>query len=100
MTAMFEKALETYDYVVLDSSPILPVVDAIVLARYAQGVVLVVDARNSRRRDVRHAVQTLRASDAPLLGFVYNRSKVSVNGYGYAQIVAPDRSDDPVELVP
>ncbi len=100
MTAMFERAHETYDYVVLDSSPILPVVDAIVLARYAQGVVIVVDARRSRRRDVRGAVQTLRASDAPLLGFVFNSSKTNVKGYGYTQILDAGRSSEAVELVP
>jgi succinoglycan biosynthesis transport protein ExoP len=99
MTEMFKRAHETYDYAVLDSSPILPVVDAIVLARYAQGVVLVVDVR-SRRRDVRRAVQTLRSSDAPLLGFVYNRSKANVRGYGYSQILEADRSTEAVELVP
>jgi succinoglycan biosynthesis transport protein ExoP len=99
MTEMFKRAHEAYDYVVLDSSPILPVVDAVVLARYAQGVVLVVDVR-SRRRDVRRAVQTLRSSDAPLLGFVYNRSKTNVQGYGYSQILEADRSTEAVELVP
>lgn len=99
MRGVFDKAREVYDYVVLDSSPILPVVDAIVLARYAQGVVLVVDARHSRRREVRQAVKTLKTADAPLLGFVYNRSKATVGAYGYSQVVAGDQPADAAELV-
>ncbi len=74
---------ESYAYVVLDSSPVLPVVDAVVLARYSQGVVLVVDAHRSRRRDVRRAMQTLRATEAPMLGFVFNRTASANASYGY-----------------
>ncbi len=77
MRDAMETLSDSYGYVVLDSSPVLPVVDAIVLARYSQGVVLVVDALRSRRRDVRRAMQTLRASEAPMLGFVFNRAEVS-----------------------
>ncbi len=80
-----------YGYVVLDSSPVLPVVDAIVLARYSQGVVLVVDAHRSRRRDVRRAMQTLRASEAPMLGFVFNRAEVSTLAYGYGASISSER---------
>ncbi len=89
-----------YSYVVMDSSPVLPVVDAIVLARYSQGVVFVVDARHSRRRDVRRAMQTLRASEAPILGFVFNRAEVSSLSYGYGASMSsserPRRSREPV----
>lgn len=82
---------ESYSYVVMDSSPVLPVVDAIVLARYSQGVVFVVDARHSRRRDVRRAMQTLRASEAPILGFVFNRAEVSTLAYGYGASMSSER---------
>ncbi len=47
------------------------------------GVLLVVDARRSRRRNVRRAVQTLRAVQAPLLGLVFNRARVHASEYGY-----------------
>jgi polysaccharide biosynthesis transport protein len=91
MRETMETLGESYGYVVLDSSPVLPVVDAIVLARYSQGVVLVVDARHSRRRDVRRAMQTLRASEAPMLGFVFNRAEVSTLAYGYGASMASER---------
>ena len=71
------------DIVVLDSPPVLAIVDAVVLTRYADGVVLVVDARRSRRRNIRRAVETLRAVQAPILGLAFNRSRVSASEYGY-----------------
>lgn len=63
---------EQHDLVVLDSPPVLAIVDAVVLTRYSDGVVLVIDGRKTRRRDARRAVQTLRAMQAPILGFVFN----------------------------
>jgi tyrosine-protein kinase len=71
------------DIVLLDSPPVLAIVDAVVLTRYADGVVLVVDARRSRRRNIRRAVETLRAVQAPILELVFNRSRVSASEYGY-----------------
>jgi capsular exopolysaccharide synthesis family protein len=63
------------DAIVLDSPPTGVVVDPVVLARYADGVLFVVDLRRTRRRYARRAVEALRAIGAPLLGFVFNRSE-------------------------
>jgi len=99
MRDTMETLSDSYAYVVLDSSPVLPVVDAVVLARYAQGVVLVVDARHSRRRDVRRAMQTLRATEAYMLGFVFNRAEVSTLAYGYGASMSSERPRRPKEAV-
>ncbi|MGH2949593.1 MAG: polysaccharide biosynthesis tyrosine autokinase [Solirubrobacteraceae bacterium] len=71
------------DIVLVDSPPVLAIVDAVVLTRYTDGVIVVVDARRSRRRNIRRAVETLRAVQAPILGLVFNRSRVSASDYGY-----------------
>ena len=83
MASIVEQLHADYDFVVLDSPPVLAIVDAVVLSRYSDGVVLVVDARRSRRRNVRRAVETLRAVEAPILGLVFNKSSVSATEYGY-----------------
>jgi tyrosine-protein kinase len=69
------------DMVVFDSPPTLVVVDPVVLSRYADGVVFVVDSRHTRRRDARRAIEALRATGAPLLGFVLNRSNAKQTRY-------------------
>jgi capsular exopolysaccharide synthesis family protein len=99
MRDTMETLSDSYAYVVLDSSPVLPVVDAVVLARYSQGVVLVVDARHSRRRDVRRAMQTLRATEAYMLGFVFNRAEVSTLAYGYGASMSSERPHRSKEAV-
>jgi succinoglycan biosynthesis transport protein ExoP len=79
---VFSELRHDFDYTVVDSPPVLAIVDAVLLSRRVDAVLLVVDAR-ARRRDVRRAVQTLRAVDAPLIGLVYNRSRSSSANYGY-----------------
>jgi capsular exopolysaccharide synthesis family protein len=86
MSTLILELRHAYGYVAFDSSPVLPVVDAVVLARHCDGVVLVVDARRTRRRDIRRAAQTLRAAGAPILGFVYNRTSTPAASYGYGDL--------------
>jgi Mrp family chromosome partitioning ATPase len=92
MRQVIERLREGYDAVVLDSPPVLAIVDAVVLSRYADGVLVVIDGRRSRRRTVRRAVQTLRAVEAPILGIVFNRARVHDSEYGYyGATPEPDR---------
>jgi len=69
------------DMVVFDSPPTLVVVDPVVLARYADGVVFVIDSKHTRRRDARRAIEALRATGAPLMGFAFNRSSTKQTRY-------------------
>jgi capsular exopolysaccharide synthesis family protein len=86
-----------YDRVVLDSPPILPVTDAVVLARQANCVLLVVRAHKTSRSDVDHAATALNAVGAPLVGAVLNMRKVARsdqeygNNYRYSNAPADDR---------
>jgi non-specific protein-tyrosine kinase len=59
--------------VLVDSPPVLSVTDPIVLSGYSDGVLLVVDARRSRRRETGKALQMLQANGARVVGMVYNR---------------------------
>ncbi len=79
------------DMVVFDSPPTLVVVDPVVLARYADGVVFVVDSKHTRRRDARRAIEALRATGAPLLGFAFNRSATKRSRYDSYRPANPQR---------
>jgi len=73
------------DIVVLDSPPVLAVADATILSRQVDGVVLVVDAANTRRRGAVRAVEMLDHAGATLLGVAFNRISLQTNPiYGYS----------------
>ena len=48
-----------YDYVILDSAPVLPVADSVALARVVDGVLVVTQANRVSARDVRGAFERL-----------------------------------------
>jgi polysaccharide biosynthesis transport protein len=61
-----------YDFVIVDTPPVLPVTDAVVLAREADAVVLVVRGHGTPSGLVREARDRLLMTGAPLLGVVVN----------------------------
>ena len=60
------------DLVIIDSPPVLAVSDPTVLSGLVSGVILVVSAGSTDRRQVGRALDRLRQVDAPLLGTVFN----------------------------
>lgn len=69
------------DLVIIDSSPVLAVADATILAAGADGVLLVLRAGRTSSQPARHAVEALRHANAHLIGVVLNAVPVRSNGY-------------------
>jgi len=75
-----------YSLVILDSPPVLPVSDALVIAKHADDTILVVQWRATARTLVEQAVKVLRTVNAPLVGVMLNKvdlSKLNHYEYGY-----------------
>ncbi|MFB1488253.1 MULTISPECIES: GumC family protein [unclassified Thiocapsa] len=80
---MLEEMSRRYDYVILDSSPVMGLADPIVLATKVNGVLLVSAAGAVSRGALREAVKRLRAVDAPLVGSVLNMVEPHSSEYSY-----------------
>jgi capsular exopolysaccharide synthesis family protein len=74
---------EQFDYVLIDTPPIGLVSDPLIVASQADGVLLVLDAQNTRKGAVRRAIRDLEAVGAYVLGTVMNNFKVSTREYYY-----------------
>lgn len=86
---------EEFDFVILDTTPVLPVTDSLVVSRLADATVLVVDARSTRRNGIRRALQLLRQVNAPVLGVVLNGVPSGDDyGYGYGYDYGPAEGAD------
>jgi capsular exopolysaccharide synthesis family protein len=59
-----------FDYVIVDSSALLPVTDAAVLAAEADGVLVIARFAKTKREQLTHAVRNLRNVNARILGAV------------------------------
>jgi polysaccharide biosynthesis transport protein len=64
---------QDYDFVVVDSSPVLPVSDSLLLAKLVDGIVIVANASATPRQQVRIACARVEYAHGRLLGIVLNR---------------------------
>lgn len=72
-----------FDYVLIDSPPTELVSDAAILAAQGDGVLLVLDAQNTRKVSVQRAMRSLKAVGARVLGTVMNNAKTGKGEYYY-----------------
>jgi non-specific protein-tyrosine kinase len=74
---------EHYDFVIVDSPPVLAVTDAVVLGTQADGALLVTDSGRTRRNQLKQSVDSLREVNAHLIGVTLNRLTPKSDGYYY-----------------
>ena len=89
---LLAEARERYDYVIIDTPPLVPVVDSALLARLVDGVLLVVAANRTPRKLLEEALNQLDA--AKVLGIVFNSDSKPLYGYydsGYRRYFSRNR---------
>lgn len=75
-----------FDYIVMDATPLLPVVDALVLASVADRVLVVVEWSQTPRAAISEALKVLRPEAHRIAGIVLNKvdlTQIRQYGYGY-----------------
>lgn len=88
MSSLLEKLRASYDFLIIDAPPLLPVADASGLAGAVDGVLLSVRYGTTRKEELQQAAVTLERVRATTLGIVLNivppKADVAVaSGYGY-----------------
>ncbi|MBB1055662.1 polysaccharide biosynthesis tyrosine autokinase [Dietzia sp. B44] len=77
---LIDELRSKYDYVIIDSPPLLPVTDGALLARITDGALLVVRSHRTTADQVAQAVDNLAKADATLLGIVTVANKPAKKG--------------------
>lgn len=84
MASLLDELSQHFDVVLVDTPPVLPVTDALVLAVGATGVIIVVGLGATNRERLGRALGSLRKLDVAILGLVANGSVPSGDAaYGY-----------------
>lgn len=73
MAELLVELAATYDVVLVDTPPLLPVTDAAILSRVTSGALLVAGADKLHRHQLTESVEALEAVGARILGIVVNR---------------------------
>ncbi|GGL82582.1 exoP [Deinococcus aerolatus] len=73
-----------YDYVLIDTPPMLGLPDTLAVAPYTDGVILVVEGGKTRLNDVERSLQNARVANVKMLGIVLNKiARTSDTYYAY-----------------
>jgi capsular exopolysaccharide synthesis family protein len=83
MSRVLTQLSARFDYVLIDTPPVLPVTDAVVLSTKVDGVIVLVGTTIVRKEQLDATLESLKAVDNTMLGLVLNRvSHKSSGGYG------------------
>jgi len=86
MTDFIESVRPYYDVILFDTAPLVPVIDAAVLAHSATGAIFVARSQKVRRDQFEHSMQSLAQAGSRVLGVVLNGipGRTGQSYYGYA----------------
>ena len=77
------RALEgNYDYVIVDSPPLVSISDGILIAQHCDGAILIVRSGETPRSLIRQSMNQLKQTDCRLLGTVLNGVATGNRAYG------------------
>lgn len=79
---LFQTLEKNYDYVIVDSPPLISVSDGILLAQYCDGAILIVRSGETPRSLIRQSINQLEQTDCHLLGTVLNGVATGNRAYG------------------
>ncbi len=103
MGRLLDEAREAYDVVLIDTSPVLVTGEASLLARLADGMIMVARLDHVTRHQARRTARALATVGVRPLGVIVTgyRESEAYYGYGYRPAVDSNgRVDEPIEVEP
>jgi Mrp family chromosome partitioning ATPase len=85
MKQVLEALRSHYDWILIDSPPLLAMADTPVLASVVEGVVLVLAAEATPKPSVVRAIDQIQRVGGKVIGVVLNRVNLERNSYYYSQ---------------
>lgn len=79
---LFEAVKDRYDYIIVDSAPLLVVTDTLLISKYADHIIYVTKAGFTEEKVLQHPIRLLKEGKLKNLSFVVNSVKSSSLGYG------------------
>jgi Mrp family chromosome partitioning ATPase len=83
METLFNRLRGSFDFIIVDSCPVLPVADALLIGQHVDGVVFSIMQDVSQLPKVMTASAKLNQLNIPLVGAVVNGIKQDGYSYGY-----------------
>ncbi len=96
--AMIKDLRKTYDFVILDTAPVLQISDYIHISKVSDCTIFLVAFASTRKGQVREAIRELRKNNVNVIGTVFTYyDRKAKNDYGYGYYYYYYQTDDGVE---
>jgi capsular exopolysaccharide synthesis family protein len=86
MAKLIQEFNRTFDVVIFDSPPLLPVTDAAIVAKSVSGAILIIAAGRTQKNQLKGAIAALQSVGAPINGLVLTMLQTKgpdANGYNH-----------------
>ena len=81
MKGLIERLQKRFDIVLLDTPPVLAVVDAVITSSFIDSTVFVVQAGKTTRKSFLQAVEEMKKAKGKIIGVLFNEVKARGDGY-------------------
>jgi len=98
MTRFLQIATEKFDHVIIDTPPVSPISDALILGHQTDGVVLCVHAGKTPREIVARVRDDIRRANVRILGVLLNNLQADASSYSKYQYYYKYYGDDAKSL--
>lgn len=82
---LFKQLMEVYDFILIDTPPVISVTDAQVFLQYVNDCVLVIDTERNNKKEIKKAKQLIEQAEGHIIGAILNKTpkEKSSNYYYY-----------------
>lgn len=94
MKELIKEVKDGFDFVLLDTPPVLAVTDGLILSSLSEGTILVINGDKLTRKALVRATDELKRVNANIIGVVFNGIKVRKGEYFYMDYYSYYRSDE------
>ena len=86
MESLISSLKSRFDYIFIDTPPLMPVTDACLLSHFTDGAIMVLQAGRTQREVIVHAETRLRQSGGKILGYVVTNVEFHLPQYPYRYV--------------
>jgi capsular exopolysaccharide synthesis family protein len=83
MKEMMEEVKDVFDVILLDTTPVLAVIDAVIVSSLADSMVFIIKAGEVAHKPFLNAVEELKRSKVKIMGVLFNELKVGKRDYHF-----------------
>ena len=81
MEFLIQYLKNSFDFIVIDTPPVMPATDAILLAPSTDGTIFVIKSGNTDRKIIQDVIDQFKAANQPIIGSVLNLVDMKKEGY-------------------